>query len=228
MGGVDLDGLIQTLWADGFFSVEKTIQNVLVELQSRGYNIEFDPIYSVLKNSSFVLTKFKELEDTGFLMPSYIQKYPPPVALGMSEVIYSKGYAYDFYKDIKEILRPAAKEVSLCDSYVGEELVTLYFDSLRDKVEIRIRILTSDQETHEKEKFFEIAKKFALLPNKMLEVRVSSDCHDRMIFVDEEAWVCGSAFKDAGKKPTYLIKVKNAKGLKSIFDHMWAQAIKKL
>lgn len=198
----------------------------MLELKTRGYNIEFDEIYSALKGCEFVLTKYKELENSGISMPSFVQRYPPPAAPSVSEIIYAKGYAYDFYKNIRDILRNASKEVAISDSYVGEELITLYLDSLPGSVEIKI--LTSDQENREKGKFFEIARKFALVPNRRLEVRVSSECHDRMIFVDNDAWVCGSAVKDAGKKPTYLIRIKNTRALRSVFDQMWVTATKQI
>lgn len=216
--------LVRVLWEDSYFSTEKTIGNTMLELKRKGYNIEFDEIYSALKGCEFILTKFKELEDSGISMPSFVQRYPPPTAMGASEIIYSKGYAYDFYKNIKEILSNARRKVAISDSYVSEELVTLYFDNLPDDVEILI--LTSEQENREKEKFFEIAKKFAMRPRKRLEVRASADCHDRMIFVDDDAWVCGSAVKDAGRKPTYLIKIRNVEALRSIFRPMWDTARK--
>lgn len=223
-GGVNLTDVVKTLWEEGFFSEMKTIGNVMLELQQKGYHFEFDPVYSIMKNCEFVSMVLKEIEDTGIEMPTYVQRYPPPAAVGVSEIIYAKGYAYDFYKDIKGILQRASTKVAICDSYVGEELVTLYFDSLSDNIDIRI--LTSDQKNREKEKFLEIAKKYAEQPGKKLEVRVSSDCHDRMIFVDDSGWVCGSALKDVGKKPTYLIRIRNVNALRSIFDSMWAQAVK--
>jgi hypothetical protein len=59
------------------------------------------------------------------------------------------------------------------------------------------------------------------------EVRESVDVHDRGIFIDDaQGWVMGQSIKDAGKKPTYLIKLLEPKRLESIYQKIWNSASK--
>jgi hypothetical protein len=56
------------------------------------------------------------------------------------------------------------------------------------------------------------------------EVRKSSDCHDRLFFIDNECWIIGQSVKDAGKKPTYLIKIEGYDLFRKVFDDLWNSA----
>jgi ribosomal protein L31E len=146
----------------------------------------------------------------------------PKITTKYEEVIYRKEYAYNFYKDIKNIICSAKKEIIIIDSYINEELFNLYLEKIPPK--IRIRIITNPN--NPKGNFYVIAKKFALTPNIKFELKENNDCHDRMIFIDNNAWVIGQSIKDAGKKPTYLINVKKAYQLFEIFKEMWSSSIK--
>ena len=54
-------------------------------------------------------------------------------------------------------------------------------------------------------KFVTIGK---LLSNKRpIEIRENNQIHDRYIFVDDKCWMLGSSIKDAGNKPTVLVKI---------------------
>jgi hypothetical protein len=227
-GGIDVPELIKELWESDFFQTERTISNIMAELQSKGFNLDFDVVYSALKSQDFILVRQKVLEGGEFPLPSYIQKYPVPSQASSSfdEIVYGKGDAYDFYKDLKSIIGGASIEVAISDSYAATEIVTLYLDNLPDNVQLRI--LTNEVTTRDKEKFYEICGKFIQNRNKKLEVRSHPDCHDRMIFVDSTAWVSGLSMKDAGRKPTYLVKIRKAKALRSIFDQLWSQSKKRL
>ena len=140
-----------------------------------------------------------------------------------NEIVYSKGYSYDFYRDIKIILQSAQKEVLIIDSYVNTELFDIYVEKI--KKNIIIKILTNPRNP-EKNAFYLVAKKFALKSKGKFEVKESRDCHDRVVFIDSDAWIFGQSLKDAGKKPTYLIKVHKVKDIQSIFDPIWREARK--
>ena len=66
-----------------------------------------------------------------------------------------------------------------------------------------------------------VAKKFKAKPNVKFEVRQTSDCHDRLFFVDNDCWVAGQSVKDAGKKPTYLVKIEGADLFRKVFEDLW-------
>jgi len=52
-------------------------------------------------------------------------------------------------------------------------------------------------------------------------VRQNKDCHDRVLFVDNTRWVIGQSVKDAGKKPTYLVRIESHDLFRSVFENLW-------
>ncbi len=137
---------------------------------------------------------------------------------GDQEKIYDKGGLYDFYKDIGAITKSAKNEVAICDAYVNEELLDLYIAKLSPGT--KIRILTEKP----KGNFIVVAGKFKQKPGVNFEVRTSSDCHDRLLFVDEICYAFGQSVKDAGRKPTYLVRLVSYDLLKRIFEELWKNA----
>lgn len=60
-----------------------------------------------------------------------------------------------------------------------------------------------------------------------LELRSSSDVHDRHIFVDQRGWIVRQSIKDAAKrKPTYLIELSIGlvPTMREIYDDLWNKA----
>ena len=139
---------------------------------------------------------------------------------GKEEKVYPKGHIYDFYKDIRNITKDAKNEVFVIDAYVDEELLNLYLEKI--PIGVKIRILTKEP----KGNFVTVAQKFKIKPKVDFEVRRSNDCHDRLFFVDDECWVMGQSVKDAGKKPTYLVKIEGYDLFRNVFDDLWKMASK--
>ena len=134
------------------------------------------------------------------------------------ERIYGKGEIYDFYRDIRDITKNAKNEVFLVDSYVDEEALDLYIDKIPKG--IKIRILTNKPQGQ----FLTVAKKFMARQNVNFEVRKSKDCHDRLFFIDNSCYVMGQSLKDAGKKPTYLVRIESQDIFKDIFEKLWDES----
>jgi len=157
------------------------------------------------------------LLDAGFELPWGELKFAP-VDYGKEEKVYPKGHVYDFYKDIRDITKGAKNEVFVIDAYVDEELLNLYLEKI--PIGIRIRILTNKPQGN----FVKVAKKFKMKPNVNFEVRKSKDCHDRLFFIDNECWIVGQSVKDAGKKPTYLVKMEAYDLIRKVYDDLWKNA----
>jgi len=138
------------------------------------------------------------------------------------EKLYPKGYEYDVYRDILAKIKNAKIEIFVIDAYVNEELLNLYLEKIPKQV--KIRILTNKP----KGNFITVAKKYKGKPNVDFEVRQSSDCHDRLFFLDDECWAIGQSVKDAGRKPTYLIRIEGYAFFKNVFDNLWNNASKLL
>ena len=141
-----------------------------------------------------------------------------PVTYEIGEKVYQKGQVYDFYKDIRDITTQAKNEVFLIDAYPDEEVLDLYLEKV--PLITKIRILTNKPMGN----FLTVAEKFKLKPGINFEVRASKDCHDRLFFIDDNCWVMVQSLKDAGKKPTYLVKIESSNSFREVFEDLWSQA----
>lgn len=131
------------------------------------------------------------------------------------EWIYDKGENYDIYKDIRSIVKKAETEVFIVDGYPDENIYHLYLDDIPD--EVRIKFLTHRPQG----KFLNVTQLWMKNPKKKLDIK-KGEIHDRAIFVDNnECWVLGASIKDAGNKPTYLIKIQNTNKIYSIYSEIF-------
>ena len=151
-----------------------------------------------------------------------------PVVYQADEKVYRKGEVYDFYKDVRDISQHANNEVFFLEPYPDEEILNLHLEKIPEGVKIRI-LTNKPHKSNAKaqqsfENFVAIARKFKAKPGVAFEVRESGDCHDRIFFVDGECWVMGQSLKDAGKKPTYLIKIESSAVFRKVFDDLWSES----
>jgi hypothetical protein len=150
-----------------------------------------------------------------------------PIVYEKGEKVYEKGQVYDFYTDIREITQQAKAEVFLIDAYPDEDVLNLYLEKIPSG--IKIRILTNEPNKNNTKayrnfaNFVAVSKKFKMKPGVAFEVRESQDCHDRLFFVDDSCWVMGQSLKDAGKKPTYLVKIESQQLFRKVFEDLWNQ-----
>jgi hypothetical protein len=156
------------------------------------------------------------LFEAGFQLPWEDLKLRP-IVYAETEKVYEKGQIYDFYTDIREITQQAKNEVFLIDAYPDEDVLNLYIEKV--PAGIKIRILTNKPQAN----FLKVAQMFKAKPGVTFEVRESKDCHDRLFFVDDNCWVMGQSLKDAGKKPTYLVKIESHQLFRKVFEDLWNQ-----
>ena len=134
------------------------------------------------------------------------------------ENVYPKGHVYDFYKNVLEIIKNVKNEVFLIDSFPNEEVLNLYLEKIPPNVSIKILLKKPE------DNFLTIAQKFKMKPSIEFEVRKNNDCHDRLLFIDNECWVIGQSIKDAGKKPTYLVKIEAGDLFRKVFEDLWKES----
>jgi hypothetical protein len=139
------------------------------------------------------------------------------------ERIYDKNSRFDFRTDIKEIFSKAKTELFIIDSWINEDLLEVYLKDL--KKNLQIKVLSGD---NPKGKIHKLVNDYNNQYNNCLEVRESVDVHDRGVFIDnDDGWVMGQSIKDGAKnKPTYLIKLRDAKKLRLIYQKIWSLATK--
>jgi hypothetical protein len=89
----------------------------------------------------------------------------------------------------------------------------------------QIRFLTSDKNTR-LGALKAVAKKFSAAPGIVFEGRMSSDVHDRVIFIDNaDCWVLGQSVKDAAvSKPTYLVPIESVSDMQRLYEDVWSRA----
>lgn len=133
--------------------------------------------------------------------------------------IYGPGEEYDFYRDLSSLIQAATQEIFFVDPYLDENIFNLYVSSV--PATINVRILSNNI----KPNVDRIARMF--LSKQPIQLRSSTDIHDRHIFIDQRGWVVGQSIKDAAaKKPTYMIELTEP-GLtatKNIHNQIWSRS----
>jgi hypothetical protein len=133
--------------------------------------------------------------------------------------VYEPGEEYAFYRDLSLLIVTAAKDIFIVDSYLDEQVFNLYVAKVPNSATVRIlsNKIGANVET--------VARMYA--KNRPLELRSSSDAHDRAMFLDQRGWVIGQSLKDAArKKPTYMIELTEPllTAARDVHNRIWATA----
>lgn len=136
-----------------------------------------------------------------------------PKKIDTKEKIYDSEKPYDVYKDIKQIMKTATKEVFIIEPYLDVSIYELYIESIPSSVPIKI--LTKNPPSV----FINVGN--LLSKQRSLQIRESVKVHDRYLFVDDRCWMIGSSIKDAGKKPTVLVKITGRNELYNIWQSIF-------
>lgn len=114
--------------------------------------------------------------------------------------VYHGGDAYGFYRDISTLVVAGTCEVFIVDAYLDESVFNLYVDKI--VAGTSVRMLTGKSAKN-------VAAVAALYAKgKPLQLRLSTEIHDRVIFIDGRGWLVGQSFKDAAQtKPTTMIEL---------------------
>jgi hypothetical protein len=118
-----------------------------------------------------------------------------------AEVFLPAGSVHDAYVEIRKVVASAKHEVAIIDPYVDETLWPL-LTNLPSPT--RIRILTRNM----KGDFPLEARKFRLQHGGSVEIRTTTDYHDRFILIDGTIpWHLGASIKDAGTRACAMSEV---------------------
>lgn len=138
-----------------------------------------------------------------------------------NQVFLPAGSQHDAYVEIRNIVQTTSTEVFIVDPYVDHTLWELLTNVPRAA---KIRVLTEQM----KGDFVIEAKKFAAQHGNSVEVRQTSQYHDRFIITDaKRCWHLGASIKDAGTKACAISEVLRAKILnfiKNDIETQWAVA----
>jgi len=121
---------------------------------------------------------------------------------------------YDAFRRILEIVSNAKESVLIVDPYPSDSLLWLYFEGAHTGVDMKLLTTNIDNRT------LAIARKFKK-KNPRFEVRKSLKIHDRYIVVDNRGWLLGPSLKDAGKKLSAIVELRDVATLTSALYDIW-------
>lgn len=136
--------------------------------------------------------------------------------------VYGAGQVYEFFRDLKAIVGAASKEALLVDPYFNGQAFDDYLSTMRPGKTIKI---LAERYVDDVQRF---AARHAQQYGTNIEIRRSSELHDRLVIVDNsDCWVVGASIKDAAvRSSTYLFPLQpvlaNAK--RDIYSEVWDRA----
>jgi hypothetical protein len=135
---------------------------------------------------------------------------------------FGPGAVYDFFRSLKEIISSASFSLFITDTWMDDEIFHTYLSSL-DKP-VKVRLLARENGPQLKA----AAEKFMTQTKIPVEIRLSRQFHDRVIFVDDRScWILGMSIKDAAKnKPTYIAPLPHDVSFLKLeaYETVWASA----
>lgn len=132
--------------------------------------------------------------------------------------VVGDGEEFEFSRQLRSRFAEATDQVFIVDSYVNEEVFNLYLSNTSPDVEKRI--LTKEIEGD----FEAVAEKFINRSNHSVKVRKHDQCHDRLVFIDDQCFALGTSIKDAGWKPTFIIEFEAIEQFRKPWRGLWEEA----
>jgi hypothetical protein len=158
--------------------------------------------------------------------PDSLQELPPARRKSAKtkqkhQTFLPAGSQHEAYVRLRKIFQLATQEILIVDNYVDHTLWELLTNI---KPNVKVRILTD----HMKGDFRLEGRKFAAQYGKTVEVRKTSNYHDRFIIADgKRCWHVGASIKDAGSKAfvfSELVRTQVAKFVISDVAAQWSNA----
>ncbi len=123
-------------------------------------------------------------------------------AINPTSKLYSKGSYFDSTLEVSKILKSAAAELIIIDNYIDENVLNLLTDV---KQTVKIKFLTNESKI--KKSFSTHFQAYDKQFNN-LEIKYTSNFHDRFIIVDKcYYYQCGASLKDLGNRVFMFVKI---------------------
>jgi len=140
---------------------------------------------------------------------------------GAGSAAVAQGMVFDYFDDIRKKIELAKQDVLFVDPYLDAEFVARFLPSVAPGV--TIRLLTSKKLAA----LLPAVDTFSLQNSRKIEVRSSSNLHDRFLLVDgSSCYQSGASFKDGAKSaPTAVIEIVDTfPAVLKIYEDMWKAA----
>lgn len=130
----------------------------------------------------------------------------------LRELFIGRGQEHDAYVEIRRILQLAQHSLYIVDPYVDDSLLTLI--ATVQARPLNARILTSKIPPDFK---LEVQKFSQQHPQILVDVRRTSDFHDRFVIIDgRQCFHLGASIKDAGKKAFMMSAIEDSQNTSTV------------
>jgi hypothetical protein len=127
-------------------------------------------------------------------------------SLEINQQLFLKGKPFDALVAFLDILRSANKSVVLIDNYVNDKTLNFFSD-----VDKSVTVLIITQPKSKSPSFDNLLDSFSK-QYRSIEIRTTSDFHDRFIIIDNRDYYnLGASIKDAGNKVFMFSKINDLK-----------------
>lgn len=143
--------------------------------------------------------------------------------VGPVAIAVGKGQVFDYFDELRKIIETARQEVFFIERWLDAEFASRYMPHVNTSASVRL--LTTAKSSRQ---LLPAIEAFCNQSGLKVEVRTSSDMHDRHLFIDRaQGYQSGASFKDGGRlSPTTLIQITDAFApVLATYEAMWAAGI---
>jgi hypothetical protein len=138
-----------------------------------------------------------------------------PIDAPVVEMFFGPGTPHDSYKAIRDVFYLATSSIAVIDAYANG-LVFELCASIPNTNQIHLKILGS----RFPQDFQAEAQRFTQQYGHFrLEIRASTDFHDRFVVIDDvHCYYIGASIKDAGKRSFFMGKIQDPKNVTALLE----------
>jgi len=143
---------------------------------------------------------------------------------GPTDVAIESGNTFRYFEEIRKIIEMACEDILFIDPYLDADFVSRYLPYIKPGVNVRLLTFKCLKT------LLPAVKEFKKQHSLSIEVRKSSDLHDRHVFIDfKECYQSGASFKDgADKRLTTLTQITDVfPEVLAAYEKIWSSATKK-
>jgi len=141
--------------------------------------------------------------------------------LGSVSLAIGQGFVFDYFDGLRKLITLAQNDIFFNDPYLDADFVATYLPHVADGV--TIRLLTRKGLAT----LVPAAKLFAQQNKQPLELRATSQLHDRYVLIDRSScYQSGASFKDGGRNAgTTITQITDAfAAVQKTYEDLWLRA----
>jgi hypothetical protein len=142
--------------------------------------------------------------------------------VGSLSVVVQQGQVFDYFDEVRKAIELARLEVFFVDPYLDAEFVSRYLPHVVHGTAVRLLSGPKRMPT-----LLPAVDAFARQSGVPIQVRSSTDIHDRYLFVDKSiCYLSGASFKDGARNaPAVLTQIADAfQAMWNTYDGLWSTA----